>query len=201
MPQLLTASRIHFVIAFSLVVLNTHAQVVLLDGAPTAEPGIRVGLVAGDGFIADHFKVGSAGETWVIDSVEIWAVPDTAPLRAKLGDLYEGVSLFGGIESPAPVPGEPVCDCHNLITVKTGIWHAGSDTPDTNDIEVSKMTSKLWQLTFRNLSWSVPGGVDIQFGVMGRGRPAPGGQRDRWYSRAAYGAGSHQLRVFDGKGK
>ena len=53
------------------------------------------------------------------------------------------------------------------------------------------------EIDFQNHHWSVPGGVDIQFGVMGVARSAD----HIWFSRAASVGGTHQLKTFEDKGK
>ncbi len=180
-----------------------HAQVLLVnqDNAAARQAAIRVGRGMGTGFVADHFRVGSPGETWILDAIQTWALPDPSGGPAKLGDLFERVSLFGGIESPPPAPGEAICDCHNLMVIKTATLRTGADTPDTADVHVSRSSHSALQVTFKNLNWSVPGGADLQFGVMGLGRTTAGGRKYVWYNLAGATDAAHQLKVFDEKGK
>lgn len=183
--------------------LAVPAQVLLVNrGSGAAQPEMgRVGRSSGLGFVADHFRVGAAGETWVIDAIQTWAAPNPGSGPDKFGDWFGHLSLFGGIESPIPKPGEPVCDCHNLMVVKAASWRPGADNPDTSDVQVSRSMREGWQVTFRNLSWSVPGGVDLQFGVMAEAREPSKGLASAWYNRIARDSGVHELKLFDEKGK
>jgi hypothetical protein len=181
--------------------MTPAAQVILLNRAYTPSRGARARIGIGSGFVGDHFRIGSSGETWVVDTIQIWAVPDPAAAEMKMGDVYERLSLFGGIESPPPTPGEPVCDCHNLMTIKTAEVWPGMMAPEGVDVQASRVDGSARQLTFRQLNWSIPGGVNIQFGVMGVGRTAPGGRKYVWYTSASAGADSHELKIFDEKGR
>jgi len=54
------------------------------------------------GFVGDHFRWEASGEIWVIDTIR---VGDRSP--EKLGDAFESLTLFGGIEAVPPPPGAP----------------------------------------------------------------------------------------------
>jgi len=116
---------------------------------------------APSGFIGDHFVLGAAGEVWVIDTIRVWAAPGKSSAK---------VALFGGIEAPPAKPGEPECDCHNLMQIQAKAPGPGGP------------------VDFKQVSWSVPGGSQIQFGVMG-------------VALQSMTAGEHQLKKFDSKGK
>ena len=180
------------------------SQILVVDrgmegGAQAA--GVPLGRTKGAGFVGDHFRIGAAGEVWIIDTIRTWARPgESAGHAASLGDVFESVTLFGGIEAAPPKPGqppEPECDCHNLMTIKGARLQPGADQPASPDVTVSPAAAGIRQVDFRSLRWSVPGGVDIQFGVMGVSRHG----RQTWHNQAANMGNAHQLKIFDEKGK
>jgi hypothetical protein len=176
-------------IGLAMPVLALSAQQILMvDRAPGSDGGISLGRTKSPGFPGDHFSLGAQGEVWIIDSIRVWGTP--AVSGAQPGDVYAKFILFGGIESPPPAPGQPECDCHNLMAIRTS----------PSGTVLSRAGSGLWQLDFTDLHWSVPGGVQIQFGVMTVARPAPGGV-PAWLNQAGRTGTSHQLRLFDEKGR
>ena len=167
-------------------------------GLSAGAAGMPLGKTTAEGFIGDHFQIGGRGEVWIIDTIRTWAVVEKSNAsQASLAELFEKATLFGGIEAVPPEPGrppQPECDCHNLMIIKSaGLSMARSGS----DVFVSSLGGGVWQVDFRNLHWSVPGGVAIQFGVMGVARYG----NDSWYSHAAAVGGSHELKAFDEKGK
>ena len=137
---------------------SARGQMLVVDRAPQ---GAGAAVKVASGFVGDHFSLGAAGEVWVIDSVRVWVVPGKSSAK---------VTLFGGIEAPPPKPGDPECDCHNLMPIQSTAMIAGA------------------AFDFKDVRWSVPGGSQIQFGVLGL------------VPRGVTG-GSHQLKKFDAKGK
>lgn len=167
-----------------------YGQALLVD---TQFPVERARLGVPNGFIGDHFQVGSRGDVWVVDSLSTWVATDET--AARPGDLFESVKLFGGIEAELPPPGappQPDCACHNLVVLKGGAIRSGEDAPG---LRISAAAPDLWRIDFRDLRWSVPGGVPIQFGVLATGR------RHTWFNTASRTAAAHDLRLFDENGK
>src|SRR5689334_11046504 len=107
--------RLHVVLlAFLIHGLPMEGQMLLVDrGIPQTaadkDRSIRVAWTKSSGFVGDRFKLGLAGEIWIMDAIRIWAIPEKS--SAHLGDLYEKVTLFGGIENAPRDPGQPDCDC------------------------------------------------------------------------------------------
>lgn len=148
-----------------------HSQALLVDHPYRATPA-RLGVP--QGFIGDHFVLGSRGELWVVDSLSTWASAAAGHGTAK---------LFGGIEAELPTdPAQPDCACHNLTVLKSG-------APGT-DIPASAAAQGVWRIDFQDLKWSVPGGVPIQFGILGAGR-----------NTASPTTSLHALRLFDENGR
>jgi len=174
------------------------AQMLVVDRPAlpgTQNAGEPVGRAKGPGFVGDHFRLGAAGEIWVIDTIRVW---ERSP--GKLGDTFESVALFGGIEAVPPPPGKPPeadCDCHNLISIKSARYHSGSAPGEPAGIAESASGSGLRQIDFQNLHWSVPGGLNIQFGVMGVSRRG----NQPWLYQTATMPDQHHLNLFDDKGK
>jgi len=170
------------------------AQVMLFDrglqpGADTAT-SLTVRLPAGsEGFIGDEFTVGEPGESWVIDAVRTWAVqpPDRAAPTVALADLFDKISLYGGLASDPPSKDEVVCGCHALPALsRDGHVSAVSGAPE------SARPRGVWQVDFDSLRWSVPGGVRLQFGVEAEGR----GGAHVWFNHVSATKAAHRLRVF-----
>jgi hypothetical protein len=176
-----------------------HGQFLLLDRAlknpaPTAL-GIGLNEKSGAAFLADRFRISEAGEVWVLDRLRTWG---TVAGRAPLGDRFEKIMLFGGLEASLPVPGEVDCDCHNLVAVQTAAIEKGSDSAAGPDVRISRLNAAIWQVDFDHLNWSVPGGVEIQFGIAGVNRS---GNAHTWSAYAVQTATPHQIRRFDSHGK
>ena len=160
---------------------------------------IRVGWTKSPGFVADHFTLGRRGEVWIVDSIRTYSMPES---NAPIEDLYEKTMLFGGIEAQPEQPGQPPqpqCDCHNLMTIQSNAL--GAIGNGRADAAASRLGPNLWQVDFRNLHWSVPGGVPIQFGATAISRHVSGGSSAAWFNRGNSTAATHGLRVFDDKGK
>jgi hypothetical protein len=176
-------------------------------------PGVRsapllVGWSENEGvFVTDHFTVGEPGELWVIDKVRTWAVPDLQPGRPDtLGDLFERVTLYGGLESETPPATAQAaaaeCACHGPVSIAEAQLRPGSNLSRNPQVVLTPVTDggspNLWQADFLNLRWNVPGGLNVQFGVFGTGRPIPGQNRKHvWFSHASAIGGKHQFRLFE----
>jgi hypothetical protein len=186
---------------FSCALLFAQSQpgkMILVDRA-IRSAAIPLGNTQSLGFLGDHFRVGTAGEVWILDTIRTWVRP--ASHAASFGDAFESLTLFGGIEATPPQPGQPPqpeCDCHNLMSIKSGIYQPGAQQSQATDVHISSAGSDgIRQVDFQNLSWSVPGGVDIQFGVMG----AAHDRKQTLDSLTSNTAELHQLKLFDEKGK
>jgi len=192
-----------WVAAFPLVLVTqaAYGQALLVDRTLPADQDGAAPLGVPHGFLGDHFQVGARGEVWVIDSLAVWAVADpSAGFEPRLSDLYESVSLFGGIESQLPTRGQPDCSCHKLVALQRGTLQPSADAP-TPPGYASPWMHRAWRVEFRDLKWSVPGGLPIQFGVLATGRPTAAlGQRYTWFNHAAEDGGAHDLRLFDEDG-
>jgi len=84
------------------------AQSPVIDRAlsPARAPIPQPVEVDGKGFLGDSFRIGEPGETWRIDALRVWTVPDASPACAsKPGDQLEKLTLYGALYNP-PVPGQ-----------------------------------------------------------------------------------------------
>jgi hypothetical protein len=146
--------------------------------APPARQAIE--LTAG-GFLGDGFRFGNTGEVWMIDSMRLWFAPARgAACGAELGDSIEKITLLGALDNP-PVPGQPVCDCHALVTLATASFDRGSSESRNPSAKVAK-GGELWRVDFENVRWSIPAASDAVFTLRaaprgGRAKRPPGG---RW---------------------
>lgn len=172
----------------------------LPDSSTTA---LRVGWSANDGLlVTDHFKIGQAGEPWVIDKVRTWAslaVQNGKP--STLGDMFEKVTLYGGLETETPPATTQAaaaeCACHGPVPIVAAELRRGSNLSQNPQVQFTRL-SDLWQADFRNLRWNVPGGTSVQFGISGVGRAIQGqAQKPVWWSHASATSGTHQFRLFE----
>jgi hypothetical protein len=167
----------------------------------------------GNGFVGDDFSIGAAGETWVIDSIRTWTVPQISVTSSKhLGDLFQDVRLyFGSASSSARTP-----------VISTTLTE-GSDESENANVTISELTRagaipyddfgtnlRIWQLEF-HLNRVVKGGTKYAFGAWGMGRAVPG-KEDKIYPWFNYGTSALNsatqqdgadgtLLLFDGGGK
>ncbi|MGA9356205.1 MAG: hypothetical protein WBV46_21135 [Terriglobales bacterium] len=175
-------------------------EMLIFDRAPSSSSNQVLGVKKVDSFLADDFELGAVKEDWVIDHIRLWAVADPKAESAHgLGELFRKISLLGGIAPDVPLPvGD--CDCHNLPALKEAAIKQGSDAADSRDVEISAGAavegSPSWQIDFRDLKWSVPGGTRIQFGVLAEPRAGYS-----WYDLATPAEPGEHLRVFSSAGK
>jgi hypothetical protein len=168
----------------------------------------------GNGFVGDDFTIGAPGETWVIDAIRTWAVPQITTTSTKhLGDLYQDVRLYFGTAGNALTP------------VASGLLSEGSDQPDNTAIHITDTTAagaipyddfgknlRVYEIHFSHLNRVVQGGIRYGFGVFGMGRAIPDNQDGKIYlwfnlaSNAQLSANQQDgadgvLLLYDGAGK
>jgi hypothetical protein len=140
------------------------ARVLVVDRAPASganasQPVERVG-----GFLGDSFRVGAAGETWMLDAIRLWtpaAPPNSCPV--ELGDRIAKLTLLGALDNP-PIPGQPACDCHALVPIASAALGAGGSRSLNPGVRLT-LEDRLWRIDFDPVRWSVPGGVDALFSL------------------------------------
>jgi hypothetical protein len=167
----------------------------------------------GDGFVGDDFSIGAPGETWVIDTIRTWAVPQIpVTSSAHLGDFYQDLRLYFGTAAG-----------NSLTPIASAELAPGADEPESTSIRVADVTHdgaipyddfgtslRIWKVEFHP-NKVVQGGVKYAFGVWGMGRPIPNKQ-DKiypWFNLASNAplSASRQdgadgvLLLFDGGGK
>ena len=201
------------------------AQVLVADrglpaGKPVSQPIELAGELAGKGFLGDSFRVGAAGEIWMIDTIRLWAAlqssascsrnlgdlnpgdvkpGDVKPGDLNLGDALEKITLLGALENQ-PVPGEPECDCHALVAVVTAALQKTSPASANREVEITAGKG-VWQIDFRNVRWSMPGGHEVLFSMRATDRPETACPLAATWSLAAAPATSgYRLRRFNQKG-
>ncbi len=176
----------------------------------------RIGWPTAGVYIADRFALGQPGELWVIDKVRVWSVPGLEAGRpGALGDLFEKITLFGGIESetkPAtPQQAALVCACHGPVAIAATAFSRGSSASQDSHVVLTPVSSAggpsfddsgrsftVWQVDFDDLRWNVPGGVNLQFGVYGEGLPQSADNgKHIWFNLASQIGGDHEFRLFE----
>jgi hypothetical protein len=166
------------------------------------------------GFVGDDFTIGAPGETWVIDTIRTWAVPQIPVTSTKhLGDLFQDVRLYFGqaaTTSLTPIAattlGEGSDQSQNANITITDLTTSGSVIP-YDDFGASL---RIWQVEF-NVNTLVSGGVKYAFGVWGMGRAVPDteDQIQPWFNLASNAplsatredGADGALRLFDGGGR
>jgi hypothetical protein len=162
------------------------------------QPPLSIPVEQEKGFLGDSFKLGVKGENWMIDSIRLWAVPDTSPACAtgKPGDRIAKLTLHGGLYNP-PVPGQPECDCHALVPVTSAPMEKGGARFSNRSVTLTP-DGALWQIDFKDVHWSVPGGLDVLVALRAESRAAqacPAGQT--WTLAARPADPDYRLRYFD----
>lgn len=158
---------------------------------------VRTAGIQQGGFPTDGFRVGEAGEVWVIDRLRTWGEVVNG---ARIGDGFEKLMLFGGMEAKPPAPGEVECDCHNLVAIQTAMLQKGSDSAEGPNVRISRPGPSVWQVDFDHLNWSIPGGAEMQFGVAAVRRSATG-DAAAWWPYTVRTATAHQIKLSDAHGK
>lgn len=196
-------------------------SVLLLDRGLPAD-AVRARRVAwkgaGGAYLADSFQIGGRGEVWVIDKVRVWGVPGAAASEARTaGDLYERITLYGGLESESqPATSEAaaaVCACHGPVKIASAELGAGGVAegaqfhlqavtyPDGSSFQEGAAPLAIWQVDFQNLRWSVPGGQNVLFGVYADGRAAAERkEKPVWFNHAETGGGRRRFLAFQTAG-
>jgi len=174
-------------------------QSVVIDrGLAGASAPLTIMVEQEKGFLGDSFRLGAVGENWMIDSIRVWAVPDTAPActAGKPGDRIEKLTLYGALYNP-PVPGQPECDCHALVPVVNAPMEKGGSRFTTRTVAMTA-EGALWQIDFKDVRWSLPGGMDVLVAVRAAeraGQACPAGKT--WTLAARPASEDYRLRLFD----
>jgi hypothetical protein len=148
------------------------------------------------GFLGDSFRIGATGETWIIDSMRVWAVPSSLPgCPTVAGDRFATITLLGALDNP-PVPGVPTCACHALVTLASAPLIAGSGSSSNPDVKLA-VGDHIWQIDFKNLRWSLPGNTDVLFAVRATDRNHAACSAAAHWSLSASTEAGHRLKAFD----
>jgi hypothetical protein len=181
-------------LALILLAGTLAAQTLVVDRPLTPAPAAQR-IERPDGkFVSDFFRIGRQGEVWMIEAIRVWAIPAKGAACGKeLGDSIEKITLLGALDNP-PVAGQPVCDCHALIPLAAIPFAGGSSAP-------AAPKGGAWQLDFRDVRWSVPGGSDVLFTLRATGRGSKACPAASRFSLAASPAASdYRLHLLDEKG-
>lgn len=182
-----------------LAALPLAAQTLVVDRPLGDRPTVPQIIERGaQGAYADAFRIGAAGEVWMIDSIRLWAIPAPACPR-QLGDQIEKIGLYGALDNP-PVPGQPVCDCHALVALATVPLAPGSSASGNPKAQLTSEKG-VWRLDFQDVRWSVPGGMDVLFSVRVTPRGTDGCHAAAGWSLAATpGAKDYRMHLLNEKG-
>jgi hypothetical protein len=188
------------IIAAFLVAAGAAAQTPVIDRKPAAPAAALAVERPGGGFFGDSFRLGSAGEVWMIDTIRMWFVPPAGPACGReLGDSIEKISLLGALDNP-PVPGQPACDCHALVSLAVAPLQPGSSETRNPNVTIVK-EGGAWRIEFQQVRWSVPAASDVLYSL--RAKPRAGSScavEPGWSLAASPAPPGHRLHVMDGKG-
>lgn len=170
--------------------LLLFALVVILG----AQSPLSVAVEQEKGFLGDSFKLGNAGENWMIDSIRVWALPVCS--TGKPGDHIEKLTLYGALYNP-PVPGQAECDCHALVPVVKAPMEKGGSRFANRTVTLV-VEGGQWRIDFGDVRWSVPGGMDVLFAVRATERAGQSCTAGKSWTLAAKPADEgYRLRLFD----
>lgn len=189
------ASKWCFALAFAGFL---HAQDPVLDRPlPAGQTPVPLEIERdAQGFLGDSFRIGAAGETWIVDSIRVWAIPSSLPgCPATPGDRFAAITLLGALDNP-PVPGVPTCACHALVTIASAPLIPGSATSSNRDVKLA-VGDHIWQIDFQNLRWSLPGSTDVLFAVRAIDRNRAACSAALHWSLSASTEAGHRLKAFD----
>jgi hypothetical protein len=163
-----------------------------------AQPQLSITVEQEKGFLGDSFRLGAKGENWMIDSIRLWAVPDSTPAcsTGKPGYHIARLTLHGALYNP-PVPGQAECDCHALVPVTSAPMEKGG-VRFTNPSVTLATDGALWQIDFKKVAWSVPGGLDVLVALRAETRAEQSCPAGKTWTLAARPADpDYRLRFFD----
>jgi len=163
-----------------------------------AQSPLSVTVEQQKGFLGDSFKLGNAGENWMIDSIRVGALPDASPACSvgKPGDRIEKLTLYGALYNP-PVPGQAECDCHALVPVVSAPMEKGGSRFANRTVTMTMETGQ-WRIDFGDVRWSVPGGMDVLFAARATERAGQSCTMGKTWTLAARPADAgYRLRFFD----
>jgi hypothetical protein len=167
------------------------AQTLVVDRPATTEARPQRIERADGKILSDFFRVGAAGEVWMIDAIRLWAIPGCGK---ELGDSIEKITVLGALDNP-PVPGQPVCDCHALVALAEIPLAAGSSVSGNPNVTLTHKNG-LWQIDVRNVRWSVPGASDVLFTVRAAARAK---QVCQWSLAASPAGSDYRLHLLNEK--
>jgi hypothetical protein len=175
------------------------AQMLVVDRVPRGSPEVQP-VERARGFYGDAFRIGAAGETWMIDAIRLWAIPsDAAACPKELGDQIGKLTLLGALDNP-PVPGQPVCDCHALIAIAT-VPLAAASSQSLNPAVRLSFEKGVWRIDFQEVRWSVPGDADVLFSLRASARKEDACRAAaEWRLAAGPAAEGYRLHLLDKAG-
>jgi len=136
----------------------------------------------------------------MIDRIRLWFLPERGPACGKeLGDSLGKITLLGALDNP-PVPGQPACDCHALVTLATVAFEPGSSQPKNSTAKLV-LSDGVWQIDFPQVKWSVPAAADVLFSLRATPRGKTGcAVESGWSLATAPVAPGYRLHLLDKKG-
>jgi hypothetical protein len=115
-------------------------------------------------FVGDDFSFGTVGQTYQITDLRVWIVgTGTTPLS----DIFNTLTLMGGLESPATPTTGSINDISTVdtsgdpnVNIQLATYADGETYQGTYGSSID-----MWQVDFTNLNWTVQGGTLYAFFV------------------------------------
>ena len=115
-------------------------------------------------YVGDDFSFGTVGQTYQITDLRVWIVgTGTTPLS----DIFNTLTLMGGLESPATPTTGSINDISTVdtsgdpnVNIQLATYADGETYQGTYGSSID-----MWQVDFTNLNWTVQGGTLYAFFV------------------------------------
>lgn len=121
--------------------------------------------------IGDDFSLGTAGQTYLVDTLRVWAVIGVADTAATIpNSFWQSFTLWGGqVEAGASGLSALHAGLTNGSDPQISIAQVTYSNGENYWAEPVQLYRKIWQIDFTGLNWTVEGGKLYQFFVDGSG--------------------------------
>lgn len=121
--------------------------------------------------VGDDFSLGTSGQTYLVDTLRVWAVIGVADTAATIpNNFWRSFTLWGGqVEAGASGLSVLHSGPTNGSDPRISISQVSYVTDKNYWAEPVRLYRKIWQIDFSGLNWTVEGGKLHQFFVDGSG--------------------------------
>jgi hypothetical protein len=121
--------------------------------------------------VGDDFSFGTSGQTYLVDTLRVWAVIGVADTAATIpNSFWQSFTLWGGsVESGVAGLNTLHAGPTSGVDPQISISQVTYSTGENYWAEPVQLNRKIWQIDFSGLNWTVEGGKLYQFFVDGSG--------------------------------